>query len=80
MFSSVISRLSRKLLILETKSLLLILSIAFNRYQQKNNLLTKSNSNLQEVWQSVKMNEETTLKHFQTILKRRLEELSRGSE
>lgn len=78
MFSSVISRLSRKLLILEIKSLLLILSIAFNRYQQKNQLLTKSNSNLQEVWQSVKMDEETTLKHFQTILKRRLEELSRG--
>ena len=78
MSSSVISRISRKLLIIENKILLSILSIALDRYQRKSDLLNKLiDSRLN--WESVRTNEETTFKQFRMILKRRLEELLRGA-
>lgn len=78
MFSSVVSRISKKMLIAENKILLSILSMLLNRYQTKNDLLKKSiNPSLK--WESVQTNEETTFKQFRMILKRRLEELLRGA-
>lgn len=76
MFPSVIGRISRRLLIAENKILLSILSMTLNRYQIKNDILKKSR-NPGSTWVSVDTNEETTLKQFRMILKRRLEELLR---